>query len=388
MKKILIVDNSTWNIYNFRLPLVKKLAQEGFEVVVLTPVDEYILYLQEVVNIRHIPARHLQPRSKNPIQDLLFLIELLVCYQREKPDLVIHYTIKPNIFGSLAARLCQLKSMAVFTGLGYTFLHQRGIFRLIPMLYRGALERVERVVFYNPDDRDVFVQQKLVKPQQAVIVPGSGVNTRRFKPRPFTVPKASFRFLFIGRLLKDKGLTEYVQAAQSLRSYAPEVSCWVVGDVADANPSAITMEQLTDWIKQQHIRYLGKVMDVRKVIQQADVIVLPSYREGVPRVILEAMAMGKPVITTDAAGCRETVEHGVNGLLVPPRNAEALALAMTTLYESTPTELTRMGAQSRKMAFEKFDEQIIVSHYFTMLRQLLALDPISEPPKRIRQVVF
>ncbi|MEO1263436.1 MAG: glycosyltransferase family 4 protein [Bacteroidota bacterium] len=370
MKKILIVDNSSWNIFNFRKPLVKKLSELNHEVYVVSPIDEYIHYLNETEFIKHIPCKYLKPRSRNPFRDVLLVIELLIIYFRKKPDLIIHFTIKPNIFGNFAARILSIHSISVVTGLGFTFLNPVGVNRLIPWLYKIAFKNIKKLVLYNPDDRDVFVQQKIISPTKCTIISGSGVNTHYFMPEKADKKDDVFTFLFIGRLLKDKGLEEYVDATKKIREEHMNIESWVVGDFYDANPAAVNKDKLLEWIEQKDILYLGKVMDVRQVIKKVDVLVLPSYREGVPRVILEAMSMGKPIITTDTAGCKETVVHGKNGFVVPVKNSEALALAMGTIAQLQKKELEIMGRNSRRIAVEKFDEKIIVHNYLELLHLL------------------
>lgn len=205
-KKILIVDNSSWNIYNFRLPLVKKLQLEGYEVIVASPIDEFIHYIHQVISIRHIPLEHLQPRSKNPFRDILLFSNLLLIYRQEKPDVILHFTIKPNLYGSLASRFLKIKSISVVTGLGYTFLHPKGLNRLIPLFYKIALKNIQRLIVYNPDDKNEFITKKILPAEKCLIIPGSGVNTNYFNALPKTEISQKFIFLFIGRLLYDKGL--------------------------------------------------------------------------------------------------------------------------------------------------------------------------------------
>jgi glycosyltransferase involved in cell wall biosynthesis len=386
-KKILLVDNSSWNIYNFRLPLVKKLTQQGYEVVVISPIDEFIHYIHKVVFIRHIPSKHLQPRSKNPLRDLLLFISLYFIYKREKPDLIFHFTIKPNIFGSLAASLAKVPSVPVVTGLGYTFLHPKGFNRIIPWLYKMAFKSIEKLVVYNPDDQADFVNKQIVPAEKCLIIPGSGVNTDHFKSSPKSADNKKFIFLFIGRLLYDKGLQEYVDAAIAVKQYFPNTECWVAGDLNDANPAGVPKETLLHWIENQHIRYLGRVMDVRSIISDADVLVLPSYREGVPRVMLEALSMGKPAITTNTAGCRETVVHGKNGFLVPVKDAQALSLAMLAMIDAGQSDLELMGKESRKRALEFFDEKIVTKAYVKLLDELFYNEKRAAS-KSVGQAIF
>jgi len=374
-KKILIVDNSAWNIYNFRQPHIKKLLKEGYEVVVLSPIDEYIGSLTKQLLHRHLPLYHLRPNSRNLLHDLHLIIELFQYYRREKPDLVIHFTIKPNVFGSLVARLLNIPAISVITGLGYPFLHPTGINRLVPILFKLAFRRIEKLILYNPDDRDELVKRKIISQAKTRIVPGSGVNTHHFRPMSYEKKERPFVFLFVGRLLKDKGLIEFVQAAKRIAALKKNVECWVIGNFTFHNPSAVESGELHDWVQARYIRYFGFATDVRDYLKKAEVLVMPSQREGIPRSILEGMAMSKPIITTQSAGCKETVIHGVNGLLVPVGNSAALVDAMLYMLEAQPTQLRLMGEQSRKRALEIFDEKIITQRFLEVINETL---PISE----------
>ena len=303
-KKIVIVDNSTWNIYNFRLNLIKRLKAEKYEVIVVAPVDEYIHYLNESYFTKHIPLNFLAPQSKNIFRDLMFIWELFRIFRKEKPDLILNYTIKPNIFGNFAAKLAGIPSMSTITGLGYTFLNDNFLNRQVVHLYKIAFRKVKKVVFYNQDDQQLMVQQNIINADKSCVIPGSGVNTNHFRPLP--LPNSDrFIFLFIGRLLYDKGLREYVEAAKYLRSITNNIECWVIGEL-NQNPAAISKEQLLKWVEDKHIKYFGTAKDVRKYIKQAHTMVLPSYREGIPRSVTEAMAMAKPIVTTNVAGCKES----------------------------------------------------------------------------------
>lgn len=366
-KKIAIVDNSTWNIYNFRLPLIKLLKRKGFEVVVIAPVDNYIHYLNESHFTKHISIRFLSPQSKNPIRDLLFLFELYRVFKEEQPDLILHYTIKPNIFGNLAARLAGIPSISTITGLGYTFLNKNLINRLVPFMYKVALKKVLKLIFYNSDDCQLFIQKKLIDAKRTTVIPGSGVNTNHFRPFPQPLPSQKFVFLFIGRLLYDKGLKEYVAAARYLKQVSTNIECWVIGELNAKNPATVAKAELVEWIDQKHIRYFGIALDVRQYLKRANVLVLPSYREGIPRSVLEAMAMQKPIITTNVAGCKETVETPENGFLVPPKNSEALQEAMLKMYTLNQEALLSMGEKSRIKALAEFDDQIIAKKYLRII---------------------
>lgn len=376
-KTIAIVANSSWNIYNFRLNLIRALKQEGFRIIVIAPVDEYIHYLNETKLVKHVPIKHLKPHQKNPLRDLQFSLELYRIYKSYQPDLILHYTIKPNIFGSLAARWAKIPSIATITGLGYTFLKLNWINHLVSELYRFAFRKVEKIIFHNEDDQKLFIKKLLLKPAKSTVIPGSGVNINHYRPlvKPDT---GKFIFLFIGRILSDKGILEFVEASRQLKALTQRAECWVVGEIAPKNPNAISKEKVLGWMDRQHIRYFGKVSDVRAFIRKVDAVVLPSYQEGMPRALLEAMAMGKPIITTDTAGCRQTLRDNKNGLIVPVKNAKALLQAMLKMYQFSESELAEMGAESRKMVCDKFSDQQINSAYLNTIQQALGLAIVSK----------
>lgn len=354
--------NTTWNIYNFRMGILRKLLREGTEVVVVAPVDNYIHYLQQLPTVRHIPLRYLTPQGKNPLKNLLLLWELFRIYRAEQPDMILHFTIKPNIFGSLAAQWAGIKSIPTVTGLGYTFLHGHWLNRLSIQLYKTAFSGLDQIIFHNRDDRQLFIDLKITTEAQSMVVPGSGVNTNYFRPLPKPVSDARFTFLFVGRLLYDKGIKEYVEAAAALLQWAPDAQCLIVGDLAEANPNAVPKAQFLSWVRQQDIQYYGTASDVRPFIKQCDVLVLPSYREGMPRAILEALAMGKPIITTDVAGCREAISPET-GLLVPVKDSQALTEAMLQFYHKDHEEVQNMSIAARARASTVFDERLIVDEY-------------------------
>ena len=370
---IAIVANTTWNIYNFRLSLIKALKQSGYRVLVIAPVDEYIHYLNDSYFTRHIPIKYLSPQRKNPFSDLLFLFELIRIYHREKPDIVFHYTIKPNIYGSLAARWAGIRSIPTVTGLGYAFLHSNLLSRVVQLLYRFAFKKVPLAIFHNPTDMNYFIKKGIVNKGNAQVVPGSGVNTNHF--RPLSKPtRKKFIFLFIGRLLIDKGIREYVAAARQLKRLAPNAECWVVGQLDSKNSASIEKEKLLQWVADYDIRYFGPSLDVRPYIKQADVLVLPSYREGMPKAVLEAMSMGCPVITTDTAGCRDAIDTD-SGALVPTNDSLTLAEKMVQFYHYDPEKLLLMGKAARKRVLDFFDDKIIVNSYLSICDRLLKHSP-------------
>ncbi len=374
--KIAIVANSSWNVYNFRLNLLKKFKAERLEVIIIAPVDEYIAQLKKEHSDRHIPLKSLSRKSTNPSKDLMLTWELYRILAKEKPDVVINYTIKPNVFGNIAAKLAKVKSICVVTGLGYTFLKEGLIRTIANTLYKASFLFADKVIFENQDDQKLFIEKRLVKANKTLSVKGCGINTKHYKPGSDPQNK-DLVFTFIGRLLYDKGIVEYVNAAKIVKQTYPNATFSVIGELDIENPSTISREQLVEWIEKEYIQYQGTTSDVRPFIKDSDVITLPSYREGLPKVVLEGMAMGKPIITTHTAGCRETVDHGKNGLLVPIKDAEALANAMLTMIEISPEERQSMGHQSRLMAISTFDDEHITNFYLGVIDHIMTGAPIT-----------
>lgn len=362
-KSIAIVANSTWNIYNFRQNVIRKCIEEGFKVYVLAPIDAYIEYVENFPEVVHINLRTLDRDSTNPIKDLLLVEELRRKYRKIKPDLVVHYTHKPNIFGTLAARLAGVKSVSVITGLGYSFINRGFINVVTEWLYRRTARYSSSMIFENEDDRDLFIQKRLVKEDRAFAVKGCGVNTVYYQSKSDQSPNPPV-FTFIGRLLKDKGILEFASAARHFHEKTWPATFVVLGDFDPENPSTIDRDTLLEWISEDTVDYKGFVNDVRPFLEKSTCIVLPSYREGMPRIVLEAMAMGKPVITTRTAGCRETVEEGVNGFLAEARSVEDLIVAMEKFCELSPDQRSAMGARGRSMAVDVFSDTIIAEDLF------------------------
>lgn len=373
-KKIVIVDNAAWSIFNFHLSLIKKLTSLGYQVIIATPVDEYISKINKNYYKKYIPLKYLNPQRKSPLRELLFIKELHSLFKKEQPGLVINYTIKPIIFGNIAARLASVPTISFITGLGYTFLNPSLVNGLIRKLYKWSLKKTERLIVLNQDDFKIVTKNKPSLTAKTIIFPGTGINTNFFRPLPNSRQDEKFVFLFIGRLLYDKGIREFVEAAKQVRKICKKSEFWVVGDLNHGNPSTVSKEAFLKWTESKTIRYFGTTKQIRKFIKQSDVVVLPSYREGVPRSIMEGMSMEKPIITTNVAGCRDTVVNNVNGYIVPPKDASALTQAMMKIYNLSDDELLEMGSEGRRLVLEKFDEKIIVSSYLKLLNEIFAVE--------------
>ncbi|MGV7121194.1 glycosyltransferase family 4 protein [Sphingopyxis sp. 550A] len=357
--KISVISNFASSLLNFRGPLLIEMVRRGYEVLAFAPDhdDASRAWLRDngVVPVDFGLAR----TGMNPLKDAASLLNLRRLLRLHKPDAILGYYIKPVIYGTIAAWLAGVpRRYTMIEGLGFAFTHGPEIGwrkmllqRIVSALYRVALRRADSVVFLNPDDRAEFIERGLVSPSQAALLGGIGLDLKEWD---YSLPNvhAPITFIMIGRLLGDKGVREYVAAARILRQSRPDTRFLLVGGY-DANPAAIPLEEVKDWVEEGLIEWPGHV-PVRDWLSQAGIFVLPSYREGVPRSTQEAMAMGLPIVTTNVPGCRETVEEGRNGFLVPPRDPAALAEAMR-YFADHPDAIVPMGAESRKLAEERFD---------------------------------
>lgn len=364
--RILLVANTGWYLYNFRLPLARRLREEGLRVTLVSPYDTYVDRLR-AEGFEHHSLQRLSRRSINPLLELFALLELVMLYWSLGPRAVHHFTIKCVLYGTIAAKLASVKSVVnAVTGLGHIFLGRRLITRLlrppVRWLYRNILRaRRGHVVFQNPDDLDAFVEAGLVSPEKTILIRSSGVCLQRFSPRPGNpdLPASGVpTVLFVGRLIAEKGIHDFVQAARLVKQ-EHNVCFQVAGDPDPGNPSSVDQATLESWRLEGAVDLLGHVEKIDEIIAMSDIMVLPSYREGTPRSLLEAAAMGKPLVATDVPGCREVVEDGYNGYLVPLRDAEALARAIVDLVRDRDSAAA-MGANGRvKVAAEFSVEKVI-----------------------------
>lgn len=368
--KIAIVANTTWNIVNFRLPLIRALQECGHEVVAISPSDSYLLRLQQE-GIEHLKLA-VDSKGNNPLKDLATLCQLYRLYRQHSVDVVLHYTIKPVIYGGMAARLLGIPAINTITGLGTAFIKQNWITKTVCVLYRIALKRAAAVLFQNHDDMSLFLQLGLLRPELAGIVPGSGIDTSYFSPQNSSASDANESpvFLLVARMLRDKGVCEYVEAAREVRKESPQVRFQLLGPFDVENKTAIEREKFEEWIKEGCVEYYPPVDDVRPMLAQATCIVLPSYREGLPRTLLEAAAMGKPLVATDVAGCRDVVIDGVNGYLCQVGDSEDLALTIKKMLCHDTARRKKMGEAARLHVISNFDEGVVVSKYLDAIREI------------------
>jgi glycosyltransferase involved in cell wall biosynthesis len=370
-KKIALVANTTWNIYNFRLNVIEVLLKENYDVVVIAPTDIYTRYSTIFPSVEHVNLKYLTRRGINPIIEIIHIAELFSTYKRIKPDAVIHYTIKPNIYGSIIAQILKIPTIGCITGLGYTFI-QKGIINWITVnLYKIAYRNVRKVVFENIDDRLLFNNLNIIDANKSVSVKGCGIDTVRFHPMQDWEIKDYCVFTFIGRFLYDKGIVEFVEAAKIVRKIYPKTVFWLIGEIDSQNPSAISNDLLTQWVVSGLVENKGFIDDVRPFIAASTCIVCPSYREAIPRVLQESLAMERPIISTDVAGCREAVEEGVNGYLVPVKSPIELAKAMTKIINTPHSDLVKMGEKGRKKVIKEFDQNLIAQDILKVIKSVL-----------------
>ncbi len=375
-KKILISLNTAWNLLNFRAGLIGELISLGYEVVAVAPKDEYVAKL-ELLGCSFVNLE-MDSQGTHPFRDLLLLWRYFRLLKTEKPDLCLFYTVKPNVYGSLASSFCGIPFINNVSGLGAVFIQGGLLRRLVSALYRLAFRNSNRVFFQNRDDLGLFLDNKLVKVALTDVLPGSGINLYRFTHIDDADRKSlnfPFRFLLIARMLKDKGVVEFVNAAKLLKESGVMAEFCLLGFLDVQNPAAISSKKMKEWTDQGFVKYLGERDDVREYIASADCIVLPSYREGTPRALLEAAAMGKPIITTDVVGCKEVVEHGFNGLLCEVKNAQDLALKMKEMLLLSEDQRRLMGENGRLKMEKEFDENIVIQKYLQAIDLALLEQP-------------
>ena len=354
--KVMVIAGYAPSLINFRGPLLKAMREKGYQVVCAAPEnDAEVKHKLEEMGISYFPVP-LERTGLNPLADLRGALALLRLIRLERPDVVLSYTIKPVVFGSLMAKWGGVKNIfSLVTGLGYAFTAQgfkaRVVQLVVRALYRMALRTNKATFFQNPDDLELFVSGGLVSRSQTRLVSGSGVDLEHYARA--ALPIGEITFLLIARLLKEKGIFEYVEAARALKVKYPKLRFVLVGPL-DSNPSGLSAATLEQWQKEGVIEYRGTQTDVRPELARCHVYVLPSYREGTPRTVLEAMAVGRAIVTTDAPGCRETVVHGLNGFLVPVANSGALANAMERFVLS-PELIGQMGEVSVQMVRDRYD---------------------------------
>jgi glycosyltransferase involved in cell wall biosynthesis len=372
--KVLLFANTDWYLYNFRLSLAEGLRDAGFEVLLVSPDGPYGQKLLDM-GFRWLPAP-MERSSLNPLRELALVWWLRGLMGSEHVDLVHGFTIKNAVYGLLAARLAGVSArVGAVTGMGYVFTSEDLLARLlrplIRRLFRLALSGPRSLlILQNPDDMRLFLEAGLVEPDRVRLIPGSGVDCERFAPASAPRKEGPFRIVLPARLLWDKGVAEYAEASRLLKAKGHEIEFLVAGSPDPGNPASVPQATLEAWEAQGLVRCLGHVADMPTLFHSVDAVVLPSYREGLPKGLIEAGACSCPLVTTDVPGCREVVSHDEDGLLVPARDAEALAAAILRL-SGDPALSRRLGDAARRKALERFDERIIVERTIEVYRELV-----------------
>lgn len=373
--KVIFFANTDWYLYNFRLGLAKFLRDRGMEVVMLSPLGSYGPLLQ-AEGFRWVQL-DMDRRSLNPARELALIRRISAIYAAEKPDIVHHFTIKCVVYGSMIARWQGIRSRVnAVTGMGYVFSDEGFQARMLRPIVRSLIKAAlggegSRLILQNKDDMADFVAADLACRERTHLIMGSGVDTLRFRPTRAMEERKVMRVLLASRLLWDKGIREYVEAAIMIQAEGRPIQFLLAGSPDPGNPGSVPEGQIARWQQSRAVEYLGHVRDMPTLLSEIDVAVLPSYREGVPRSLLEAAACGLPIVTTDVPGCREVVRHKVNGLLVQPRDAKALAAAIRFMHER-PDERARMGTAARNTVLSDFDQSIVFEKTFAVYRDLLS----------------
>jgi len=369
-KTIALLVNTSWNIYNFRMNIVKALTDQGYEVLCIAPPDHYSDKISSD-HVKYVPVK-MENRGVNPWKDFLLFLSLWSLFRQHKPDVILQFTIKPNIYGSLAARLAGIPVINNVSGLGTVFLNDNLSSKVAMQLYRIAFRSPFKVFFQNGEDRALFIGKGLVKSSITQVIPGSGVNLDRFAYQAYK-RKQPFVFLMASRLIHDKGLFEYLKACNLVKErFGEQVECWLQGSPADAEQAGITKEQVEIVLARYSIKYFPFTDSIEEFLKQADVVVLPSYREGVSRMLLESAAMGKPLIATDVPGCREIVKDQFNGLLCKAKDAKDLSRVMIEIFEKSEAALQKMGENSRQLVEQEFSDEVVTKAYLKAINEALS----------------
>jgi glycosyltransferase involved in cell wall biosynthesis len=370
--RILFIANVDWFFLSHRLSIARAARDSGAEVIIAAgETDKSAVMLGEGFRFLPLPISR---KGTNPFAEIRALKSIIAAYRKTQPDIVHHVTIKPIIYGSLAARLVRHRAVInAVSGLGYSFSPQgqMQVMRpLIKSLYRFVLRnRGSCTVFQNPDDLEDFVSMGLVQREQTVIIRGSGVDCSIFHPSP--EPEGTPVIVLAGRMLWDKGVGEFVDAARLIRADRPDVRFVLVGDRDTENRAAIPQQQMDTWVSEGVVECWGRRSDMPDILRSAHMVALPSlHREGLPKILLEAAACGRPIVATDVPGCREIARHEVNGLLVPPHDARALAAAICRLLD-TPQLRSEYGKAGREIVEREFSQQIVVAQTLALYRKML-----------------
>ncbi|RBP25009.1 glycosyltransferase involved in cell wall biosynthesis [Marinobacter pelagius] len=385
---VFLTSNTSWYLYNFRRSSIQALQEQGSRVICLSPPDDFSQRLVDELGAEHI-ALPLDGKSTGAVQELRSLRFIWTVMRQYRPDFVFNFTVKMNIYCGLVCALQKIPFANNISGLGTAFIHDSWLFRRVRQVYGLVNRRARHLFFQNEEDLSVFRDKGMLGDTPYTLLPGSGVNLQRFATSP--LPESGpFTFIMIARLLGDKGVREYAEACRVLKAEGLGVRCLLVGPLGVSNRTAISEEEVAKWQAEGVLEYLGATDDVRPLIERSHVLVLPSYREGMPRTVLEAAAMGRPAIVTDVPGCRHAVEAGVTGWLCEVRSAGALAAVMRQVVEMDRGELQGAGDAARRRMEDEFSEEVVVEAYLGCLdrevgvRRMNSSDPCASRPHGVK----
>lgn len=369
MKTIVITSNVIWSITQFRTSLIRELHKQ-YNIICVADIDNFSensLDILEQLKVRFIRIP-INRKGVNPFGDLIYFLRLLLLYIKLKPDFVIHYSIKPNIYGSFVTRILKIQSFCVISGLGSSFIKDNLITKIIQFLYKNAFSSVQKVLFLNNDDKEVFLKSSFIQPQQAFVLPGEGVDIDFFTGCSRQTD-THLSFLLIARLLKDKGIYEYIEAIKAIKN--KNVMFLLAGAFDEQNPTSIKSSEVQKWVNDGLIKYLGKTDNIKEFYALADVVVLPSYREGLSMVLLEACSCEKFIITSDIAGCKELCQDNFNGFLCQPNDIMSLQKAIEKTIELRKDVIISRGKKGRELVVNRYSVQMVNQIYKKLIGQYI-----------------
>jgi glycosyltransferase involved in cell wall biosynthesis len=372
-KTIIFSANTSWYLYNFRSSTIKRFIALDHKVICVSPYDNYSAKLTDY-GAKHIDVS-IDSKGLNPFRDLILIWNLFLIYRKLSPDLIFHFTIKNNIYGSWAASLARKKFINNITGLGTIFINDNLISKLVYLLYKSSQPFAERIFCQNNDDYSLLIKNNLVPEKKLYILPGSGVDLEKFHPRLLNrglkTDSFCFRFVYCGRMIADKGLFELIEAVMQINQSTVRCNLWLCGFIDEKNHSYINPALIESWAKQSYIDWIGPTENVSEVLSECNCLILPSYREGLPRSILEACAMSLPVIASDVPGCRDIISDNHNGFLCNPKDSKSLQSAMLKMLSISDSQREEMGKNGRQRVEKEYNESIVINS------AIMCLDEIS-----------
>lgn len=369
--KVTLIANTAWYIYNFRENLIKSLIEEDYEVTVIAPLDKYSVKLENLgVKFTNI---NIDSKSKNIIKEIQLILSFYKLLRKENTDIILNFTAKPNIYATIVANLLDISVINNIAGLGIGFVNNNFTSFMLKKLYKFSQKKADILFFQNNIDRDLFIQKRIIPKNKTIILPGSGVDLVKFKQSSLPDFEEQFNFLLVARMLYSKGVKDLIEAGSILyESGIKKFKIQLLGMCDSSNIDSIPMNVIKKWSKLEFVDYLGTSDNVYEFIEKSHCVVLPTYyREGTPKSLLEALSVGRPIITTDMPGCRDTVIVNKNGYLVEPKIPEELAKTMELMKTSDFKVLDNMSKESRKLAEKRFDETIIINKYINQIKKIV-----------------